>query len=390
VSATQINLSWTASTTSGVQYQVFRSTASGFIPSSSNQVATTATTTYSDTVLAAATTYYYVVEDSNASGSSPASNQASATTSSNGGSNVDVVDINAGGTATGSYLADEDFTGGTASSTTATINTSLVANPAPQSVYQTERFGDFTYTIPNLTPGANYTVNLHFAEIYWTAAGKREFNVLINGATALTNFDVFAAAGGENIAIVKSFPAAAASNGTITIQFTTGAADLPKVSGIEITQPAATTTTDLQIDAGGVASGAWLADEDFVGGTASSTTAAINTSLVTNPAPQAVYQAERFGDFTYTIPNLTPGANYTVNLHFAEIYWTAAGKREFNVLLNGATVLTNFDVFAAAGGENIAIVKSFPATAASNGTITIQFTTGAADLPKVSGIEVVN
>ena len=390
VSATQINLSWTASSTSGVQYQVFRSTASGFIPSSSNQVATTATTTYSDTVLAAATTYYYVVEASNASGSSPASNQASATTSSNGGSNVDVVDINAGGAAAGSYLADTDFTGGTASSTTATINTSLVANPAPLAVYQTERFGDFTYTIPNLTPGASYTVNLHFAEIYWTAAGKREFNVLINGATALTNFDVFAAAGGENIAIVKSFPATAASNGTITIQFTTGAADLPKVSGIEITQPTTTTTTDLQIDAGGVASGAWLADEDFTGGTASSTTAAINTSLVTNPAPQAVYQTERFGDFTYTIPNLTPGTNYTVNLHFAEIYWTAAGKREFNVLLNGATVLTNFDVFAAAGGENIAIVKSFPATAASNGSITIQFATGAADLPKVSGIEVVN
>jgi beta-glucanase (GH16 family) len=388
-SASQINLSWTASNTSGVQYQVFRSTTSGFTPSSSNQVATTTTTTYSDTVLAAATTYYYVVEASNASGSSPASNQASATTAGSGGSNTDVVDINAGGTAAGSYLADTDFTGGTASSTTATINISLVANPAPQSVYQTERFGDFTYTIPNLTPGASYTVNLHFAEIYWTAPGKRQFNVLINGATVLTNFDVFATAGGEDIAIVKSFPATASSSGTITIQFTTGAADLPKISGIEITQPTSLHKTDLQIDAGGAAGGTWLADEDFNGGTASSTTAAINTSLVANPAPQAVYQTERFGDFTYTIPNLTPGASYTVNLHFAEIYWSAAGKRQFNVLINGATVLTNFDVFAAAGGEDIAIVKSFSAIATSNGTITIQFTTGAADLPKVSGIEAV-
>jgi hypothetical protein len=144
------------------------------------------------------------------------------------------------------------------------------------------------------------------------------------------------------------------------------------------------------IDSGGVASGTWLADEDYVGGNASSTTAAINTALVTTPAPQAVYQTERFGDFTYTIPNLTAGASYNVNLHFAEIYWTAAGKREFNVLINGAQVLTNFDVFATAGGEDIAIVKSFPATASAAGTITIQFTTGAADLPKVSGIEVVN
>jgi hypothetical protein len=111
---------------------------------------------------------------------------------------------------------------------------------------------------------------------------------------------------------------------------------------------------------------------------------------VANPAPQAVYQTERFGDFTYTIPSLTAGTTYTVNLHFAEIYWTAAGKREFNVLINGTQVLTNFDVFATAGGEDIAIVKSFPATASATGTITIQFTTGAADLPKVSGIEVVN
>ena len=109
-----------------------------------------------------------------------------------------------------------------------------------------------------------------------------------------------------------------------------------------------------------------------------------------NPAPQAVYQTERFGDFTYTISNLTAGASYTVNLGFAEIYWTAAGKREFNVLINGAQMLTNFDVFATAGGENIAIVQSFTATASASGTIAIQFTTGSSDLPNVSGIEIVN
>src|SRR5277367_2125488 len=144
------------------------------------------------------------------------------------------------------------------------------------------------------------------------------------------------------------------------------------------------------INAGGAAAGSYVADGDFAGGTAASTTAAINTSQVANPAPQAVYQTERYGDFTYTIPNLSAGASYTVNLHFAEIYWTAAGKREFNVLINGTQVLTNFDVFAAAGGENIAIVKSYTATASTSGTITIQFTTGAADQPKVGGIEVVN
>jgi hypothetical protein len=148
-------------------------------------------------------------------------------------------------------------------------------------------------------------------------------------------------------------------------------------------------TTVVSISAGGAASGAWAADEDYSGGATAYTAAAINTSKVTNPAPQSVYQNERYGSFTYMIPNLTAGASYTVNLSFVEIYWTAAGKREFNVLINGTQVLTNLDVFATAGGENIAILKSFTAIASSTGTIAIQFTTGAADNAMVSGVQIV-
>ncbi|HEX8007197.1 MAG TPA: glycoside hydrolase family 3 C-terminal domain-containing protein, partial [Trebonia sp.] len=46
----------------------------------------------------------------------------------------------------------------------------------------------------------------------------------------------------------------------------------------------------LQISAGGPATGTWVADEDFSGGTTTSTTAAISTTGVTSPAPQSVYQ----------------------------------------------------------------------------------------------------
>jgi hypothetical protein len=102
-----------------------------------------------------------------------------------------------------------------------------------------------------------------------------------------------------------------------------------------------------------------------------------------------IYQTYRYGGgFTYTIPGLTVGGNYTIRLHFAETYWTAAGKRLFNVAINGATVLSNFDIFATGGGANIAVVKDFLATANANGAIVIAFSTGAADLPKVNGIEV--
>jgi hypothetical protein len=144
----------------------------------------------------------------------------------------------------------------------------------------------------------------------------------------------------------------------------------------------------LQVSAGGAANGTWSADEYFSGGNTDSTSSSINTLLDSRPAPQSVYQSERWGDMTYTMPGLTPNAPYTVNLHFAEIYFDSVGAREFNVLINGTQVLTNFDIFAATGGENMAILKSFPATANSSGQIFVQFTTGAANNPKISGIEI--
>jgi hypothetical protein len=142
------------------------------------------------------------------------------------------------------------------------------------------------------------------------------------------------------------------------------------------------------INAGGTAaSGNWVADTDFSGGTTYSKSHAINTSSVTNPAAQAVYQTSRFGNFSYTIPGLTPSAAYTVRLHFAEPYWSAAGQRTFNVSINASQVLTNFDIFADSGGEYIADVKSFPATATAAGKIVLSFVT-VTNNAMISGIEI--
>ena len=130
-----------------------------------------------------------------------------------------------------------------------------------------------------------------------------------------------------------------------------------------------------------------MADQDFSGGTATSTTNTVSTTGITNPAPQSVYQHNRYGNFTYTIPGLTAGASYNVRLDFAETYWTAAGSRTFNVLINGTQVLTSFDIFATAGGQNKAVAESFTATASSAGAVTIQFVT-VKDNAQVNGIEV--
>ena len=144
--------------------------------------------------------------------------------------------VNSGGSAAGTFVSDAYFSGGSTSSTSATINTSGVTNPAPQAVYQSQRISSnsFTYTFPNLTPGAPYRVRLHFAEIYWNAANQRRFNVSINGSQVLTNFDIFAAAGAKNKAVVREFTVNASSSGQIVITFTKGTLNNAVVNGIEI------------------------------------------------------------------------------------------------------------------------------------------------------------
>lgn len=385
-SSSQINLSWTASSTSGVTYSLFRSTTAGFSASSSTQIKTGITgTTYSDTGLTASTTYYYLVEAVNSAGSSAPSNSASAATSGvTGGTGS--VQINSGGSVSGAWAADEDFSGGGTYSVTATINTSGLTNPAPQAVYQSARQGAFTYTVPGLTAGATYNVNLHFAELYFTTSGSRQFNVSINSTQVLMNFDIVAAAGAGDKAVVKTFSATANSSGQIVIAFSNGAHDQPMFNGLDI-EPVSTAAS-LQIDSGGAASSSWSADVDYSGGGTYSVTAAINTSLVTNAPPQAVLQSARQGAFTYTIPGFNAGSTHTVNLYFAELYFTAAGKREFNASINGASVLTNFDIYAAAGAADKVVQKSFTATANSSGQIVIQFSNGAVDQAMLNALSV--
>jgi beta-glucanase (GH16 family) len=231
-SSSAINLSWTASPTSGVTYDVFRSTTSGFTPSSSNQIASGVTSTsFADSGLTCNTTYFYLVEAANSGGASAATNQASATTQTCPPPTS--IQINCGGPAVSPFVADVDFTGGSTINHANTINTSNVTNPAPMQVYQTARIGGFTYTIPGLVAGSSHTVRLHFAETYWSTAGSRIFNVSINGTQVLTNFDIFAAAGGKNIAIVEQFTQNANSSGQYVIKFTS-VKDNSLVSGIEI------------------------------------------------------------------------------------------------------------------------------------------------------------
>jgi hypothetical protein len=171
------------------------------------------------------------VEAVDQASSSGPSTQATATTSACPTSTN--VQINCGGPAVGSYVADIDFSGGGTINHANTIDLTGATNPAPMQVYQTARTGNVTYTISGFTAGSTHTVRLHFAETFFTTAGSRTFNVSINGTQVLTNFDIFAAAGASNKAVIKQFTENASSTGAFSITFTS-VVNTAIISGIEV------------------------------------------------------------------------------------------------------------------------------------------------------------
>ncbi len=132
----------------------------------------------------------------------------------------------------------------------------------------------------------------------------------------------------------------------------------------------------------------FLPDQYFAGGTAYNNTNTVDVSAITeNPPPAALFNNERYGSMTYTIPGFTAGSSYSVTLYFAETYLASAGSRLFNVSINGTTVLSDFDIYASAGGQNKAIARSFTTTADGSGQIVIQFVSQTEN-PKINGIAV--
>jgi len=79
--------------------------------------------------------------------------------------------------------------------------------------------------------------------------------------------------------------------------------------------------------------------------------------LNTNDDP--LYYECRFttSGFTYTLP--VPRNHYQVELQMVELFQTQSGAARMNVGLEGAQVLSGFDILAEAGGENRAVSRTF-------------------------------
>ena len=129
----------------------------------------------------------------------------------------------------------------------------------------------------------------------------------------------------------------------------------------------------------------WAPDTGFNVG--SSDAVALGIKGTSDPT---LYQSERYNlndtpALTYKIP--AAAGNYTLNLYFAETYFSSKGQRVFSVKVNGAPVLTNFDIVATAGASLTATIQTF--LISSTGTVTIEFDHGSANNPKIDAIELI-
>ncbi len=432
ISTSQINLSWTASTTPGVYYEVFASTTAGFTPSEGTLLASTSNTTYANTGLKAATTYYYAVEAVGSTTSTPA--RASATTQ--GGLVTPPTNLTA--TAASSFSVNLSFTASTTSGVTYNVFESTTPGFVPSAANQVATGNPYTgIAISGLTAGTTY----YFVVEAETSGGVS--SAPSNQASATTQAAPPAAPTNVTAAAVSSsqinlnwtasttpgvtysvyrYPVGSGCNGSPTLLkagitassfsdtgLTPATAYCYAVQAVSSAggvsgSIAATAVTPSSGTGGGAAVsidsgspttvGAFVADTDFTGGSTYAPGATVTVPAgLANAAPAAVYATARQGNtFTYTIPGFVANSTgHTVTLHFAELYFGSAGARQFNVAVNGTPVasLQNFDIFAAAGGKDIAVTRQVTGvTANGQGQITVTFSAGSIDQPMVGGLTI--
>jgi hypothetical protein len=205
----RVALNWGSSTYSGTGTHGYRVYRDGTLLTTISAVANVQTG-YIDSSVSPSTTYTYTVtgfDPATTPAESAPSNQVSLTTPP--GNNVTAVRINAGGfgytdSSNNTWTADSVATGGSK----VDWGAHAVGGTNDPTLFVTEAYGqNLQYTV-NL-PNGNYTVNLYFCENWVDSTfpnggvGFRVFSVQANGATIVSNLDVFATVG-RNVALVKT------------------------------------------------------------------------------------------------------------------------------------------------------------------------------------------
>ncbi len=358
-----------------------------------------------------------------------------------------------------------------------------IANTTDDALYQSERWGMTAYRFTVPTSG-RYRVDLHLAEIWYNAANKRVFDVMLENTLVLDNLDLYATVG-HDAALLYTFEVEV-TDGVLDLNFSSTVDD-PKLSALEVstaepdstppvfsavnvsnlTSNSATISwntneaSDAQVEygttaaygllsplhsalvtahsvllaglnanttyhyrvhsrdaAGNLATSAdftftttaqsagyvqrvnvggsaytangktWDADRAFQTGSwgyvGNSSGTYATSDPIANTTDDALYQSERWGMTAYRFTVPTSG-RYRVDLHLAEIWYNAANKRVFDVMLENTLVLDNLDLYATVG-HDAALLYTFEVEV-TDGVLDLNFSSTVDD-PKLSALEV--
>lgn len=265
------------------------------------------------------------------------------------------------------WSGDRFFDGGAVFSAPPSYRIIGTQDPA---IFQSRREGMFSYYIP-LKPGT-YELHLYFAETLFgdgNIAGGGEtyrlFDILANGAPLVSALDVVTDAPGANTGDVKVFKdISPAPDGFLHLTFPRAIKENAFLNAIEILPSIPGRMNPVRIVARDTSVNTkdgklWGADRDFIRGQR-----VTRADPIKGTADADLYMGERFGNFVYSIP--VASGRYTVTLRFCETWFGpkkpaggGAGDRVFDVFMNGAALLRNFDIFKEAGGPDRALDKVF-------------------------------
>lgn len=99
---------------------------------------------------------------------------------------------------------------------------------------------------------------------------------------------------------------------------------------------------------------------------------------------QKIYQSVRYDMDGYRLS--VPNGDYSVTLQFNEPFYNEAGKRVFDVSVQGKPVLQRLDIFGRAG-KNRALDFTYPDVSIHNGALNIAFTPDT-EYPAIAGIAI--
>jgi hypothetical protein len=181
------------------------------------------------------------------------------------------------------------------------------------------------------------------------------------------------------------------TSGTYTVRLTVSASGLTDSDTAQVSVlPSSPGAYSQRVNVGGGSysggGNTWSADRSYtsgswgyVGGKSYS-----GRDPIANTTDDPLYQSTRYGNFSYRFD--VPSGKYDVTLHFAEVYWSAVGKRVFDIYIEGALVQDNYDIYADVG-HDVAVPLPFPDIEVTDGQLKIDFVT-VKDNAHVSAIHI--